>query len=69
MIRFLHILIAQFERLFGPKPRGADQSRLMGMYLDQANRPITAGMLGVVRQERQDGKFAQNRRRAVQRLP
>jgi hypothetical protein len=69
MIRFLHILVAQFERLFGPKPRGADRSRLMGMYLDQTNRPAAAGMLGAASQEREDGKFALNRRRAVARLP
>ena len=65
MIRRLHTLIARIERLFGPKHQGADRSRLMGMYLDQANRPISGGMRGVARQERQDGKFSQNRRRAV----
>ena len=69
MIHRLRTPIARIERLFGPKPRDADRSRLMGMYLDQTNQPISAGMLGVVRQERQDGKFAQNRQRAVQRLP
>jgi hypothetical protein len=64
MIRRLHTLIARIEGLIGPKRRGAERSRLMGMYLDQANRPTGAGMRGVTSQERQDGKFAQNRGRA-----
>ena len=68
-MRRLNILIVRIVKLFGSKPRGADRSKLMGMYLDQANRPISAGMRGTARQERQDGKFAQNRRRGVQRLP
>jgi hypothetical protein len=41
----------------------------MGMYLDQANRPTCTAMRGVASRERQDGKFAQIRRRAVERLP
>ena len=65
MIRRLHTLMVRIERLFGPKYRGTDRPRLMGMYLDQTNRPSSAGTQGAARQERQDGKFSQNRRRAV----
>ena len=69
MIRRLHTLIAGIGRLFGPKPRGTDRSRLMGMYLDRANQPSGAGVRGGASHERQNGKFAQTRRRAVDRLP
>jgi hypothetical protein len=65
----LGTLITQIGRLFGPKHQGADQSRLMAMYLDQTNRPISAGTRGGASQQRQDGKFSQNRGRAVKRSP
>jgi hypothetical protein len=35
----------------------------MGMYLSQANQPPDPGARGTPTRERQDGKFAQNRRR------
>jgi hypothetical protein len=64
MIRRLHTLIARIQRLFAPKHKGADRSRLTAMYLDQTNRPSGAGMRGATNQGRQDGKFAQKRGRA-----
>jgi hypothetical protein len=64
MIRRLHTLITRIQGLFGPKQRRGGQSRLMGMYLDGANRPTGAGMRGATSLERQDGKFAQKRGRA-----
>jgi hypothetical protein len=64
MIRRLHTLIAWIRGLFGPKHKGADRSRLMGMYLDGANRPTGAGNKGATGPERQNGKFAQKRKRA-----
>ena len=64
MIRRLHTLITRIQRLFAPKGRGADRSRLMGMYLDGANQPTGAGMRGATGPERQNGKFSQRRKRA-----
>jgi len=43
MIRRLHTLIARIQRLFAPKHKGADRSRLTAMYLDQTNRPSGDG--------------------------
>jgi hypothetical protein len=61
--------ISRIGSLFERKQDRLDRSRLMGMYLDQANRPTVTGMRGTANRERQDGKFAQNRRRAVERIP
>jgi hypothetical protein len=69
MILWLRNSIAGIEKLVKPKRRALDPSRLMGMYLDQANRSTGAGLRGAGSREGQDGKFAQNRRRAVERLP
>ena len=69
MIWWLRNSIAGIERLVKPKRETLNKSQLMGMYLDQANRPTGAGLRGSASRERQDGKFAQNRRRAVERLP
>ena len=63
MIRPLRNLIALAKRLFGPKRREADRLSLMGIYLEQTNRPTGAEVRGSPSQERQDGKYAQNRRR------
>jgi hypothetical protein len=64
MIRRLHTLIAWIQGLFAPKQRRGGQSRLMGMYLDGANRPTGAGNKGATGPERQNGKFSQKRKRA-----
>jgi hypothetical protein len=64
MIRHLYTLLAGIQALFASKHRGTDRSRLMGMYLDQANRTTGDGKRGAKSQERQDGKFAQKRGRA-----
>ena len=63
MIRLLHTLIARIQKMFGPKHRGADRSRLTAMYLDQANRPSGAEKRGDTGSERQNGKFSQKRKR------
>ncbi len=62
MIRRWGNFISRIGRLFRPKQEGANRSRLMGMYLDQANRASGSGLRGATSRERQDGKFAQNRR-------
>jgi hypothetical protein len=69
MIWWLRNSIAGIERLVKPKRDTLDKSRLMGMYLDQANRATGAALRGAASPERQDGKFAQNRRRVVERSP
>jgi len=63
MIRRLHNLLARVGSLFGHNHEGTDECNLMGLYLDQANRPAGAGMRGAANRERRDGKFAQSRRR------
>jgi hypothetical protein len=55
MIHHLRTRFAQIGRLLGSKVRTASQSRLMGMYLDQTNRPTGAGMRGGASQQRQGG--------------
>ncbi len=65
MIRRLHNLVAWTERLFGPKLPATKPSTLIGIYLDQANQPIGARSRNAAAQERQDGKFAQNRNRPI----
>lgn len=52
-----------WRRLFKPAPASVDRSRLVGMYLSQANKPLDSGARGSETRERQDGKFSQNRRR------
>ena len=69
MIRRWGNFISCIGRLLRPKPDRADRSRLMGMYLDQANRPRGARVRSATSKERQDGKFAQIRGRGVERLP
>ncbi len=67
MIRRWGNFISRIEKLFRPSPDRADRSRLMGIYLDQANRPTCTGMRGIASQERPDGRFVQDQRSAVER--
>ena len=64
MARWLRTILDQIERLFRPPRATVDRSRLVGMYLSQANQPPDPGARGVPTRERQNGKFSQNRRRA-----
>ncbi len=59
----LQKLFARVGSLFGRKGQG-DRPRLMGIYLDGANRPSGAAVREAGNRERQDGKFAQIRRRS-----
>jgi hypothetical protein len=63
MIRKWGNLISRIERLLSRKQEDLDRSRLMWMYLNQANRSTGAGMRDGVGQERQERKFTQIRRR------
>ena len=63
MIRWLRMIRSGWKRLFGSPQPSADRSRLMGMYLSQANRPLDASGRGSDARGRQEGKFSQNRRR------
>ncbi len=63
MTRWLRTLFGQSTRLFQSPKATVDRSRLMGMYLSQANQPPEPGARGVPTRERQDGKFSQQRRR------
>jgi hypothetical protein len=63
MIRRLFKLLARLERLFGTSPGNGSRSHLVGMYLSHANRVSGASARGFENQERQNGKFAQTRRR------
>lgn len=69
MIQYLRVAIARLEKVLKPKRKPLDRSSLMGMYLDQANQPTGSAVRGGGTRERQDGKFAQIRQRAVERLP
>jgi hypothetical protein len=64
MTRSLRKFLGQIAGLFRSPQATADRSRLMGMYLSQANQPSDVGARGAPTRERQDGKFSQNRRRA-----
>jgi hypothetical protein len=66
---WLRNALGWIEMLLRPKRETLNPSRLMGMYLDQANRPIGSTWTSSGSRERQDGKFAQIRRRSVERLP
>jgi len=63
MTRWVSRLFGQLIRFFQSPQPTVDRSRLVGMYLSQANRPPDVGSRGAPNRERQDGKFAQNRRR------
>ncbi len=65
MIRRLHNLLTWAEKLFGPKQSSCKRSTLVGIYLDRANRPAGRRSGNLAPQERQNGRFAQNRNRPV----
>jgi hypothetical protein len=60
---FLRLMLSGWNRLFKPPQATADRSRLVGMYLSQANKPLDSGARGSETRERQEGKFSQKRRR------
>ncbi|MCF7669098.1 MAG: hypothetical protein K9N48_04900 [Verrucomicrobia bacterium] len=63
MKRILYGLIGFVKRLFLKRHIALDRSRLMSMYLSQANR--TSGVPGRMdkTRERKDGKYSYNRER------
>jgi hypothetical protein len=63
MTYWLRKIRGRFQWLSGRPQRTVDQSRLMEMYLSQANRPMGSSLLGSGTRERQDGRFSQIRRR------
>jgi len=63
MIPRLRTLFHRLVGLFRPLPGDASRSRLVGIYLSQTNGRDVSGSRGAAMQERQNGKFAQNRRR------
>ena len=60
---WLRMFSSWWRRFFRPPQPTADRSRLVGMYLSQANQPPDSGARGSEIRERQEGKFSQNRRR------
>jgi len=60
---WLRMILSGWRRLSKPPQVTADRSRLVGMYLSQANKPLDSGGRGSETRERQEGKFSQNRRR------
>ena len=63
MISWLRTILGQIARWFHPPRASVDRSRLVGMYLSQANQAPDLSTRGAPTRERQDGKFAQIRRR------
>jgi hypothetical protein len=64
MWRWLQALLGVIGRMGrGADPAATDRSRLMGMYLDQANKGRRVRHLGFDAQQRREGKFSQTRRR------
>jgi hypothetical protein len=63
MTRWLHMILAGWRGLFKPSQPTIDRSRLVGMYLSQANKPLDSSGRGSDTRARQEGKFSQNRRR------
>ena len=63
MISWLRTILGQIARWFRPPQATVDRSRLVGMYLSQANQAQDLSARGAPTRERQDGKFSQNRRR------
>ena len=61
MIRRLRKIIARVETL-DSNQESEDRSRLVGMYMIQANRTTGMGMQEAMCREWQDGKFLRNRR-------
>ncbi len=64
MIGWFRKLISRFLGFFKSAPVDVvDRSRLVGMYLDQANQHTGAGTRARTCREREDGRFAQIRQR------
>jgi hypothetical protein len=63
MSQWKSMIVSGWRRMFKPPQASVDRSRLVGMYLSQANRPLGSSVRGSEVRERQDGKFSQNRRR------
>jgi len=60
---WLGMVLRVWRGLRKPPQGKVDRSRLVGMYLSRANQPPVSGARGSGTQQRQDGKFSQNRRR------
>ena len=63
MTYWIRMIVSGWRRLFKPPQATVDRSRLVGMYLSQANKPLDSDGRGSDTRERQEGKFSQNRRR------
>jgi hypothetical protein len=63
MRNWLRKFLGWWQQWFKPPPPPADRSRLVGMYLSGANKPLGAAGRGSDTRERQEGKFSQKRRR------
>ena len=63
MTYWIRIIVSGWKRLFKPPQATVDRSRLVGIYLSQANKPLDSSGRGSDTRERQEGKFSQNRRR------
>ncbi len=65
MKSWLYMIGRRIQRLLKPPQSSVDRSQLMGMYLNQANRPAHARARVPAHEvrQRQNGKFSQLRRR------
>ena len=63
MMHWLRMILSGWKRLFKSPQATADRSRLVGIYLSQANKPLDSSGRGAGISERQEGKFSQKRRR------
>jgi len=63
MAQICKMIVGGLKRWFKPPQATVDRSRLVGMYLSQANKPLDFSTRGSETRERQEGKFSQNRRR------
>jgi len=57
-------MISRFRRLFSKPSSPTDRKGLVGMYLSRNNERKGKASFFKTNQERQDGKFSQNRRRS-----
>jgi hypothetical protein len=65
MTGWIRLFLRRLENIVAPAHKPVDRSRLMGMYLNSANAPLAAtNSRATPTRERQDGKFAQMRRRS-----
>ncbi len=63
MKSWLFLIARRIQKLLKPQRASVDKSQLMGMYLNQANRPAHARAPVPTIRQRQNGKFSQLRRR------